>query len=153
TPPPPEVRDHAEDRAITVPGSCRVATLLPPASVEDRQPEQFASLQVRDRLSGRIRCVGLFGRLLKELERLPVPPRPLPQLRNRNRPRELRIARLCARPPLIKRNAFLLRAPQIREGIMLIGNGKRPELRDIERLADIRQPVQTRQPPNGENTS
>ena len=52
-------------------------------------------------ISGRVRRVGLVGPLQKQFERLAVLPGPLPQLRIRDRPGELRIVRVwpLAPPP------------------------------------------------------
>ena len=49
-------------------------------------------------ISGRVRGVGLFGPLQKQFERLAILPGPLPQLRIRDRPGELQIARVCPFP-------------------------------------------------------
>ena len=44
----------------------------------------------------------------------------------------------------------LLRSPEKCEGILIVGEAEGAERRDIERVADVRQPVQARQPPDGE---
>ena len=44
-----------------------------------------------------------------------------------------------------------MRSPKKCEGILIVGNAEGAERRDIERVADVREPVQTRQPPDGES--
>ena len=82
--PPPEVGDRAEDRAITDPGARGVAALLSPARLEEGQRDQApVDKPVVLGISGRVRGVGLFRPLLKQLERLAILPGPLPQRRIR----------------------------------------------------------------------
>ena len=78
-PPPPDVSCHAEDRAITVPGARRVATLLSPARLQ--QDQQRHALTIHHGISGRVRGVGLVGPLLKQFDRLAIRLDPRPQLR------------------------------------------------------------------------
>ena len=127
--PPPEVGDRAEDRAITIPGARGVAALLSPARLEEGQRDQAPVIHRSVRgISGRVRGVGLFRPLLKQLERLAILPGPLPQRRIRDRPRELQLTRVCPLAPLPPPNGseLLRRSPEIGEGILFVRNAGIP---------------------------
>ena len=152
--PPPEVGDRAEDRAMTVPGARGVAALLSPARLEESQHDQApVDKPVVRGISGRVRGVGLFGPLLKQLERLAILPGPLPQRRIRDRPRELQLTRVCPIPGHHPHNGSELfrRSPEIGEGILFVRKPEGPERRDIERVADVREAVEAVEPPDGES--
>ena len=44
-----------------------------------------------------------------------------------------------------------MRSPEECEGILIVGNAERAERRDIEGVADVRQPVQAVESPDGES--
>ncbi len=44
-----------------------------------------------------------------------------------------------------------MRSPEECEGILIVGNAESAERRDIEGVADVGEPVQTRQPPDSES--
>ena len=46
-----------------------------------------------------------------------------------------------------------MRSPEECEGILIVGNAEGAERRDIEGVADVGEPVQTRQPPDRESRS
>ena len=137
-PPPPGVSCHAEDRAIAVPGARHVATRLSPVSLQ--QDQQRHALTIHHGISVRVRGVGLVGPLLKQFDRLAIRLDPLPRLRIRLRPGERETGR--------RGREILLRSPKKCEGILIVGNAEGAERRDIERVADVREPVQARQPPD-----
>ena len=102
-------------------------------------------------ISGRVRRVGLFGPLLKQFERLAIRLDPLPQLRIRRSTRRTSTDRIGSPHASRHGSELFVRSPKKREGILIVGNAESAERRDIERVADVRQPVQTRQPPDGKS--
>ncbi len=142
-PPPPGVGCHPEDRAIAVPGARHVAARLSPVSLQ--QDQHRDALTIHHGFSVRVRGVGLVGPLLKQLDRLAIRPDPLPRHPIRLGPGAREIGR--------RRREILLRSPKKCEGILIVGDAEGAERRDIERVSDVREPVQARQPPDCEGRS
>ena len=46
-----------------------------------------------------------------------------------------------------------MRSPEECEGILIVGNAESAERRDIERVADVGEPIQTVEPPDCESRS
>ena len=137
-PSPPDVGCHAKDRAKTVPGARRVAPFLTPLALEQDQDRQ--ALTGHHGFSGRVCSVGLFGPLLKQFDCLTIRKDPLPRLRIGPRPGERHAGG--------RGSERFLRAPKKCEGILIVRNAEAAERPDIERLADVREPIETRQPPD-----
>ena len=142
-PPPPGVSCHPEDRAITVPGARRVATLLSPGHPPSGPTTPGVDHSPRNLRPGSRRRI---VRPPAETVRSPGDsPRPTPATSD---PPETR------RPPTREdrdRSELFVRSPEKCEGILIVGDAESAERRDIERVADVREPVQARQPPDGKS--
>ena len=158
TPSPHTVDRSAEDRAIAVPGPTHFATLDSPSTLDERQQRQVMRAKLlgiasRVGLAGPPRdSVGSFGSLLKELKGRPIRLDPSAELRVGFGPGDR-----CSETFLAGRQRtaaeLFVRSPKECEGVLIVRNAKCPERRDIERIADIREPVETLQPPNCESRS
>jgi hypothetical protein len=102
-------------------------------------------------IPGQVARVGLFGTPLKQFKRRAIGLDPRPQQRVRLRPGERRNGHPHrSRQHGPRRSEHPVRSPKKCEGIPILGNAHGAERRNIERVADVRQPVQTPQPPDGE---
>ena len=151
-PPPPDVSRHAEDRAITVPGARRVAPLLPPAPLqEDQHTPGARPRHVGRRISGQVRARRIVRPPAETVRSPGGSPRPTPATSDppsTRRPSERTIHRRGRSGHGV---SILVRSPKKCEGILIVGNAESAERRDIERVADVRQPVQAVQPPDGKS--
>ena len=140
--------------AIAVPGPCHVAILLAPPALQESHQDQEARAQIlgiivqRGGLAGPAGdSVRTSGALQEELERRAICLDPGADLRIGLGPGGRR-GRIDSVRPEGKGATLLVRPPEEDECIPVLGDAEGAESCDIERVADIRQPVQTRQPPD-----
>ena len=154
-PAPHAVDRRAEDRVIAVPAPGHIATLRAPPALQERQQDevaraQFVGVAARVGLAGPSGDpVGASGAPQEELERRAIGLGPGADLRVGFGPGACRGRSFIARRQW-KAAAPFVRSPEEGEGVLVVGDAEGADRRDIERVADVREPVQTRQPPDRE---
>ena len=102
-------------------------------------------------LTGRMRDpFGEIGAPQEQSERLTILLQPGANLRIGLCPDVRRIHRIDRFRPLRRVRELGLRPPEEREGVLILGDVKRAELRHVERIADVGEPIQAGQPPDRE---
>ena len=146
---------RAQDPAIALPGTRGIALLRASGTLQQHENHEVSGMDEgvfqRMGLTGRTRDpLGAIGAPQEQRERLTILLHPAADLRIGLGPDVRRIRRIDRSRPLRRVRELGLRPPEEAEGILILGDLKRAELRHVEWIADVGEPIQAGQPPDRE---